>query len=350
MAIRIGINGFGRIGRQVYRAIRERYDNDIEVVAVNDIGRINIMAHLLKYDSTYGRFKGDVVAREDGFVADGKEVKVLAERDPALLPWAKLGVDIVIESTGFFRKRDKAQLHLDAGAKKVIITAPAKDEDLTIVLGVNEEMYDPARHHIVSNASCTTNGLAPVAKVLFDQFGIEKGILTTVHSYTNSQRLLDLETEDPRDARAAAMNIVPSETGAAKAVGLVIPQLKGKFSGMAFRVPTPTVSVIDFTALLSKDTTVAEINAAMKSYAEGKMKGILAYSEEPLVSSDLRGDAHSSTFSAMDTLVIGGNMAKVIAWYDNEWGYSVRVADLVAYMAKRQAGKATEDFPMEKAA
>ena len=241
MAIRIGINGFGRIGRQVYRAIRERYDKAIDVVAVNDIGRINIMAHLLKYDSTYGQFPGDVVPREDGFLANGDEVKVLAERDPARLPWAKLEVDIVIESTGLFRKREKAQLHLDAGAKKVIVTAPAKDEDLTVVLGVNEEMYDPARHHIISNASCTTNGLAPVAKVLFDKFGIEKGILTTVHSYTNSQRLLDLETEEPRDARAAALNIVPSETGAAKAVGLVIPQLKGKFTGMAFRVPTPTV-------------------------------------------------------------------------------------------------------------
>jgi glyceraldehyde 3-phosphate dehydrogenase len=337
MAIRIGINGFGRIGRQVYRAIRENYDKAIEVVAVNDIGRINIMAHLLKYDSTYGRFPGDVVAREDGFLARGNEVKILVERDPARLPWAKLGVDIVIESTGLFRKRDKAQLHLDAGAKKVIITAPAKDEDLTVVLGVNEEMYDPTRHHIISNASCTTNGLAPVAKVLYDQFGIEKGILTTVHSYTNSQRLLDLETEDPRDARAAAMNIVPSETGAAKAVGLVIPQLKGKFTGMAFRVPTPTVSVIDFTALLSTDTSIEAINAAMKNYAEGKMKGILAYTEEPLVSSDFVGDAHSSIFSAMDTLVIGGNMAKVIAWYDNEWGYSMRVADLVAYVAMKQS-------------
>jgi glyceraldehyde 3-phosphate dehydrogenase len=294
------------------------------------------MAHLLKYDSTYGRFRGDVIAREDGFRASGDEVKVMAERDPARLPWAKLGVDIVIESTGLFRKREQAKLHLDAGAKKVIITAPAKDEDLTMVLGVNEEMYDPSRHHIISNASCTTNGLAPVAKVLFDKFGIEKGILTTVHSYTNSQRLLDLETEDPRDARAAAMNIVPSETGAAKAVGLVIPQLKGKFTGMAFRVPTPTVSVIDFTALLSRDATVEEINGAMQEYAKGKMKGILAYSEEPLVSSDFVGDAHSSTFSAMDTLVIGGNMAKVVAWYDNEWGYSMRVADLVAYLALRE--------------
>lgn len=335
MAIRIGINGFGRIGRQVYKAIRERYDKEIDVVAVNDIGRINIMTHLLKYDTNYGRFPGEVSAREDGFVAGGDEVKVLAERDPSRLPWGKLGVEIVVESTGLFRKRDKAQLHLDAGAKKVIITAPAKDEDLTMVLGVNEEMYDPARHHVISNASCTTNGLAPVAKVLFDRFGIEKGILTTVHSYTNSQRLLDLEAEDPRDARAAAMNIVPSETGAAKAVGLVIPQLKGKFTGMAFRVPTPTVSVIDFTAVLSKNATVEEINRTMKEYAEGPMKGILAYSEEPLVSSDLKGDAHSSIFSALDTLVIGGDLAKVVAWYDNEWGYSVRVADLIHYLAVR---------------
>jgi len=336
MAIRIGINGFGRIGRQVYKAIRERYDQEIDVVAVNDIGRIKIMTHLLKYDTNYGRFPGEVVAREDGFIANGDEVKIFAERDPSRLPWAKLGVDIVIESTGLFKKRDKAKLHLDAGAKKVIITAPAKDEDLTLVLGVNEEMYDPAQHHIISNASCTTNGLAPVAKVLFDRFGIEKGILTTVHSYTNSQRLLDLEAEDPRDARAAALNIVPSETGAAKAVGLVIPQLKGKFNGMAFRVPTATVSVIDFTAVLSKDASVDEINASMKEYAEGPMKGILDYTEEPLVSSDLKGDAHSSIFSAFDTLVIGGNLAKVVAWYDNEWGYSMRVADLVQYLAKRK--------------
>jgi glyceraldehyde 3-phosphate dehydrogenase len=275
------------------------------------------------------------VAHKDGFVAGGDEVRVLAERDPSRLPWSKLGVEVVVESTGLFRKRDKAQLHLDAGAEKVIITAPAKEEDLTVVLGVNEEMYDPARHHIISNASCTTNGLAPVAKVLFDRFGIEKGILTTVHSYTNSQRLLDLEAEDPRDARAAALNIVPSETGAAKAVGLVIPELKGKFTGMAFRVPTPTVSAIDFTAVLSRDASVEEINAAMKEYAEGPMKGILAYSDEPLVSSDLKGDPHSSIFSATDTLVIGGDLAKVVAWYDNEWGYSVRVADLVHYLAAK---------------
>jgi glyceraldehyde 3-phosphate dehydrogenase len=298
------------------------------------------MTHLLKYDTNYGRFPGQVVAREDGFVADGDEVRVLAERDPARLPWGKLGVDIVIESTGLFRQRDKAKLHLGAGAKKVIITAPAKEEDLTVVLGVNEHMYDPARHHILSNASCTTNGLAPVAKVLFDKFGIEKGILTTVHSYTNSQRLLDLEAEDPRDARAAAMNIVPSETGAAKAVGLVIPQLKGKFTGMAFRVPTSTVSVIDFTALLSKDASVAEINGAMKEAAEGPMKGILAYSEEPLVSSDIKGDEHSSIFSALDTLAVGGNLVKVVAWYDNEMGYSVRVADLVRYVIEKSELKA----------
>jgi glyceraldehyde 3-phosphate dehydrogenase len=276
-----------------------------------------------------------VTPREDGFVADGDEVKVLAERDPSRLPWKNLGVDIVVESTGFFRDRNKAKAHLDAGAKKVIISAPAKDEDLTIVLGVNQGMYDPKRHHILSNASCTTNGLAPVAKVLFDRFGIEKGILTTVHSYTNTQRLLDLEAADPRDARAAALNIVPSETGAAKAVGLVIPELKGKFTGMAFRVPTPTVSVIDFTAVLGRNATREEINAAIKEYAAGAMKGVLAYSDEPLVSSDLRGDPHSSIFSAVDTLVIGGNLAKAIAWYDNEWGYSVRVADLVNFIASK---------------
>lgn len=335
MTITVGINGFGRIGRQVYKAIREHYDNQIDVVAVNDIGNIKTMAHLLKYDTNYGRFPGEVIPQENGFIASGDEVRVLAERDPARLPWKELGVDIVIESTGFFRQRDKAQLHLDAGAKKVIISAPGKDEDLTIVLGVNEKMYDPARHHILSNASCTTNGLAPVAKVLFDRFGIEKGILTTVHAYTNTQRLLDLEAADPRDARAAAMNIVPSETGAAKAVGLVIPELKGRFTGMAFRVPVSTVSVIDFTAVLSKQATVEEINASMKEYADGPMKGILAYSEEPLVSSDLKGDSHSSIYSAMDALVIGGNLAKVVSWYDNEWGYSVRVADLVHYVASQ---------------
>jgi glyceraldehyde 3-phosphate dehydrogenase len=335
MAVKIGINGFGRIGRQVYRAIRERYDGLIDVVAVNDVGDIKTMAHLLKYDSTYGQFPGEVVAQEGGFVAHGDEVRVLAEKDPAKLPWARLGVEIVVESTGLFTQAEKAQLHLQAGANKVIISAPGKGEVFTVVLGVNEEMYDPAQHHIISNASCTTNGLAPVAKVLFEEFGIEKGLLTTVHAYTNSQHLLDLQAKDLRDARAAALNIVPSDTGAARAVGLVIPELKGKFGGMAFRVPVPTVSAIDFTVVLSRDTTTDEINAAMKRYADGRMQGILGYVEEPLVSSDLRGDPRSSIFSALETMVIGGNLAKVVAWYDNEWGYAVRVADLVNYIAAR---------------
>ena len=336
MAIKVGINGFGRIGRQVYKAIREKYDKDIDVVAINDIGKIEAMVHLLKYDSNYGRFPGEVVATADGFVASGDEVKVLRERDPAKLPWGQMGVQIVVESTGLFRSKEKAQLHRDAGAKKVIISAPAKGEDvLTMVLGVNDKAYKPAEHHIVSNASCTTNGLAPVAKVLNDKWVIDKGILTTVHAYTASQRLVDLEAEDLRDARAAAMNIVPSETGAAKAVGLVIEELKGKFSGLAFRVPTSTVSVVDFTAVLKKDTTKKEINDAMKSAAEGELKGILGYTDEPLVSSDLKGDPRSSIFSAMDTLVIGGNLVKVVSWYDNEWGYSVRVADLVKFMGAK---------------
>lgn len=334
MAVKVGINGFGRIGRQVYKAIRERYDSAIDVVAINDIGNLDTMVHLLEYDTNYGRYPGKIERRENGFVADGDHVQVLAERDPANLPWGKLGADIVIESTGLFTHSDKAKAHLAAGAKKVVISAPAKGEVFTVVLGVNEKTYDASKHHIISNASCTTNGLAPVAKVLNDQFGIEKGILTTVHAYTNSQRLLDLEAKDLRDARAAAMNIVPSETGAARAVGLVIPELQGKFSGMAFRVPTSTVSVIDFTAVLSKDATPEAINAAMKAAAEGPMKGILAYTERPLVSSDLKGDPHSSIFSAVDTLVIGGNLAKVVSWYDNEWGYSVRLADLVNYLAK----------------
>jgi glyceraldehyde 3-phosphate dehydrogenase len=333
MAVKIAINGFGRIGRQVYKAIRERYNDAIDVVAVNDVGDIKTMAHLLKYDTNYGQFPGKVVAQEGGFVADGDEVMVLAEKDPAKLPWARLGVEIVVESTGLFTQAEKAQLHLQAGAKKVIVSAPGKGEVFTVVLGVNEETYNPAQHHIISNASCTTNGLAPVAKVLFEQFGIEKGLLTTVHAYTNTQRLLDLQAKDLRDARAAALNIVPSDTGAARAVGLVIPELKGKFGGMAFRVPVSTVSAIDFTVVLSRDTTAEEINAAMKTYAEGRMQGILGYTEEPLVSSDLKGDPRSSIFSALDTMVIGGNLAKVVAWYDNEWGYAVRVADLVNYIA-----------------
>lgn len=335
MATKIAINGFGRIGRQVTKALFEKYSGQFDLVAVNDLSDVKTNAHLFKYDSNYGVFKGDVSVDGGDIIINGDRVKVCTERDPSKLPWGDMGVDIVIESTGLFTAREKAALHLSAGAKKVIISAPAKGEDITICMGVNNEKYDPAKHHVISNASCTTNGLAPVAKVLFERFGIEKGILTTVHAYTNSQRLLDLATPDLRDARAAALNIVPSATGAARAVGLVIPELQGKFSGMAFRVPTSTVSVVDFTALLSRDVTVQDINAAVKEYAEGPMKGILAYTEEPLVSSDLKGNTHSSIFSAIDTLVIGGNLIKAISWYDNEWGYSVRVTDLAKYIADK---------------
>lgn len=330
---RIAINGFGRIGRQVTKALKERYNKDFDLVAVNDLGDVATNAHLFKYDSNYGVYKGTVTVDGGDIVIDGDRVKVLAERDPSKLPWGDLGVDIVIESTGLFTAKEKAELHLTGGAKKVIISAPAKGDVKTFVMGVNEKEYDAKKHNVISNASCTTNGLAPVAKVLHEKFGIEKGLLTTVHAYTNSQRLLDLAAPDLRDARAAALNIVPSSTGAAKAVGLVIPALQGKFTGMAFRVPTSTVSVVDFTALLSRNTTVEEINAAMKEYADGAMKGILQYTEEPLVSSDLKGNTHSSIFSALDTLVIGGNMIKAVSWYDNEWGYSVRVTDLAKYIA-----------------
>jgi glyceraldehyde 3-phosphate dehydrogenase len=335
--IKIGINGFGRIGRQVLKALFEYHRDKFDVVAINDLVDAHTNAHLFKYDSNYGRFQGTVEVDGNDLIVNGDRIKVFAEKDPAAIPWGNMGADIVVESTGLFTDADKARAHLKAGAKKVIISAPGKKEDITIVMGVNHDKYDPAKHHVVSNASCTTNGLAPVAKVLFDKFGIEKGILTTIHAYTNSQRLLDLAAKDVRDARAAALNIVPSETGAARAVGLVIPELQGKFSGMAFRVPTSTVSVVDFTALLSRDVTKDEVNAAMKEYAEGPMKGILGYTEEPLVSMDLKGDPRSSIFSALDTLVIGGNMVKVVAWYDNEWGYACRVADLAAYMAERMS-------------
>ncbi len=333
--VKIGINGFGRIGRQVLKALFEYHRDKFDVVAINDLVDAHTNAHLFKYDSNYGRFQGTVEVDGNDLIVNGDRIKVFAEKDPAAIPWGSVSADIVVESTGLFTDADKARAHLKAGAKKVIISAPGKKEDITIVMGVNHDKYDPAKHHVVSNASCTTNGLAPVAKVLFDKFGIEKGILTTIHAYTNSQRLLDLAAKDVRDARAAALNIVPSETGAARAVGLVIPELQGKFSGMAFRVPTSTVSVVDFTALLSRDVTKDEVNAAMKEYAEGPMKGILGYTEEPLVSMDLKGDPRSSIFSALDTLVIGGNMVKVVAWYDNEWGYACRVADLAAYMAER---------------
>ncbi|HCR71059.1 MAG TPA: type I glyceraldehyde-3-phosphate dehydrogenase [Anaerolineae bacterium] len=334
MAVKVGINGFGRIGRLVFRTIKQRHANEVEVVAINDLFDSATNAHLLKYDSTYGTYEGTVESKDGNLVVDGKTIKVSAEKDPAAIKWKDMGVDIVLECSGVFTDATKAKAHIESGgAKKVIISAPAKNEDITIVLGVNEDKYDASKHHIVSNASCTTNGLAPVAKVLNDKFGIDKGLLTTVHAYTNSQKLQDVGAKDLRDARAAAQNIVPSATGAAKAVGLVIPELKGKFGGMAFRVPTPTVSVVDFTAILNKEASADDIRAAMLEYANGRMKGILDVTDEPLVSTDLRGTAFSSVFSALDTVVIG-NLVKVVAWYDNEWGYACRTADLTAMMAK----------------
>jgi glyceraldehyde 3-phosphate dehydrogenase len=339
MAVRVGINGFGRIGRQALKALLERHADDVQVVAINDLFDTAINAHLFKYDSNYGVYPGDVEARNTSFVVDGREIQVTAERDPAAIPWKKFGAQIVIESTGLFTDAVKAKAHLEAGAEKVIISAPAKNEDITIVLGVNQDRFDPTKHNIISNASCTTNGLAPVAKVLNDRFRIQRGLLTTVHAYTNSQRLLDVAANDLRDARAAALNIVPSETGAARAVGLVIPELVGKFSGMAFRVPVSTVSVIDFTAVLDREVSKDEINAAMREYSKDAMLGILGYTEEPLVSSDFKGDTRSSIFSGLDTLVVG-NLAKVVSWYDNEYGYACRLSDITAFVA-RNLGRRT---------
>ena len=333
MSARIAINGFGRIGRQFLKAVLERHP-DLEIVAVNDLADPKMNALLFKHDSNYGTYPGEVTATADSIVIDGRKIKVLQERDPAKLPWKDLGIDIVVESTGFFTDATKAKAHRDAGAKKVIISAPAKNEDKTIVLGVNEKTYDPQAHNIISNASCTTNGLAPVAKVLNDEFGIEKGFLTTIHSKTLSQKLLDTVASDPRDARAASENIVPSATGAARAVALVIPELKGRFTGMAFRVPTPTVSVVDFTATLNRDVTKEEVNAAFQRASEGELKGIMAYTEEPLVSMDFKGDEHSTIVSGLDTVVLG-NMVKIISWYDNEWGYACRLADITAFVAER---------------
>ena len=335
MPVRVGINGFGRIGRITLRAIMDRYPNgEVEVVALNDLTDAKTNAHLFKYDSNYGPFKGTVVAENNDIVVNGTKIDVYAEKNPGDIPWNNNGVDIVVESTGFFTDGAKAVAHREHGVKKVVISAPGKNEDLTIVLGVNDNMYDPAKHNVISNASCTTNGLAPVAKVLNDKFGVEKGLLTTIHAYTNSQRTVDTAAKDLRDARAAAQNIVPSSTGAAKAVGLVIPELKGKFTGMAFRVPTSTVSVVDFTALLSRDASPEEINVAVKEYADGPMKGILEYSDEPLVSTDLKGNPHSSIFSALETIGLG-NFVKVVSWYDNEWGYSCRVADLLKFLSDK---------------
>ena len=332
MTVRVGINGFGRIGRQSLKALIER-SPEVEVVAVNDLVDVPTNALLFKHDSTYGAYPGEVSHTDDSIVIDGKAVKVLQIKDPATLPWGDLGVDIVLESTGLFTDAEKAAAHITAGAKKVIISAPAKKEDITIVLGVNEGMYDPAKHHIISNASCTTNCLAPAAKVVHDNWIIKRGLMNTIHSYTNDQRILDVAHKDPRRARAAALNIIPTTTGAAKALALVIPDLKGKFDGFSLRVPTPTVSVVDFTAELEKSVTLDELNQAFRDAAAGPLKGILGASDEPLVSSDYRGDSRSSIVDLACNMVLGGNFIKVIAWYDNEWGYSCRVADLVKFVA-----------------
>lgn len=335
MSIKVAINGFGRIGRNAFKIAQDNLNKDIEIVAINDLTDTATLAHLLKYDSLFGHFNGTVEAKEKSLVVNGKEVKVFAERDPKNLPWKELGVDIVVESTGLFTKKEKAMAHIEAGAKKVIISAPATDEDITIVIGVNEKEYNPEKDVIISNASCTTNCLAPFAKVLDEKFGIVKGLMNTIHSYTNDQRILDLPHSDLRRARAAAQSIIPTSTGAAKAVGKVLPQLKGKLNGFSLRVPTPTVSITDLTAELKRNVTVEEVNAALKEAAEGEMKGILGYSEEPLVSMDYRGDARSSIVDALSTMVIEGNMVKVVSWYDNEWGYSNRIVDLVNYIAER---------------
>ncbi len=333
MAVKLGINGFGRIGRIVFRAALN--NPEVEVVAVNDLTDAKMLAHLLKYDSVHGTLDQDVTVDGDYLVVAGQRVKVLAERDPAQLGWGDLGVDIVVESTGRFTKRADAAKHLEAGAKKVIISAPASDEDITIVMGVNEDKYDAANHDVISNESCTTNCLAPFDKVLNDNFGIKRGMMTTIHSYTNDQQILDLPHKDYRRARAAAESMIPTTTGAAKAVALVLPELKGKLNGMAMRVPTPNVSVVDLVAELEKEATAEEINAALKAAAEGELKGVLEYSELPFVSRDYNGTTQSSTIDALSTMVMEGNMVKVLSWYDNETGYSNRVVDLAAYIAKK---------------
>ena len=335
MTTRIGINGFGRIGRQSLKAMLERHPRDLEVVALNDITDTRTNAHLLKYDSTYGHFPGEVEATADTLIVNGHKVKVISQRDPGQIPWGDLGVELVIESTGLFTDAEKAAAHLRGGAKKVIISAPAKGEDLTMVLGVNDDMYDPAKHNIISNASCTTNCLAPAAKVLNDTFGIERGLMNTIHSYTNDQRILDQVHKDLRRARTAGSNIIPTTTGAARALSLVIPELKGRFDGMSLRVPTVTVSVVDFVANVRKEATKESINDAYKEAAAGSLNGILGVTEEPLVSMDFRGDPRSSIIDGLSTMVTGGNMVKVIAWYDNEWGYSCRCADLANFIAQK---------------
>ena len=335
MTARVAINGFGRIGRLGLRTILERHKKDLTVVAINDMADLPTNAHLFRYDSTYGIFPGTVEVGEGILKIDGKNISVMNQKDPSRLPWKQLHVDIVIESTGVFTDGAQVRAHLEAGAKKVIITAPATNEDITLVLGVNDSAYDPRKHHIVSNASCTTNCLAPVAKVIHDNFGIERGLMTTTHAYTNDQRILDLMHKDLRRARAAAMNIVPTSTGAAKAIGLVMPELKGKLHGLSLRVPTSTVSVVDLVVDLKKSAAVEDLNNALKKAADGKLNGILAYCDEPLVSSDFRGNSASSIVDGLSTVVLEGKMAKILSWYDNEWGYSCRVGDLATLMAEK---------------
>ncbi len=333
--VKVGINGFGRIGRNVFKVLVDKYGNDIEVVAINDLTDPETLAHLLKYDTLYGKFNGTVEATENSIIVNEKEIRIFAERDPKNIPWGLQGADIVIESTGLFTDATKAKTHIEAGAKKVLISAPAKNEDITIVLGVNEDKYDAKNHNIISNASCTTNCLAPVAKVLDEKFGIVQGLMTTIHSYTNDQKILDAPHKDLRRARAAGESMIPTTTGAAKAVALVLPQLKGKLNGMAVRVPTPTVSMTDLVCELGKSVSVEEVNGALREAAEGKLNGILGFSEEPLISMDFRGDERSSIVDALSTMVMGDNLVKVVAWYDNEWGYSNRLADLTKYVADR---------------
>jgi glyceraldehyde 3-phosphate dehydrogenase len=335
MPVKVGINGFGRVGRQVFKAIRDYHGSALEVVAVNDLTDPKTNAHLLKYDSNYGVFPAHIEAREDAILVDGQAVKVLAQRDPGSIPWGDFGVKIVVEATGLFTDAQKAVAHTQAGVKKVIITAPAKNEDLTVVLGVNEEMYDPQKHTVISNASCTTNCIAPVVKVLHDNFGIQKGFMTTIHAYTNDQVILDTVHKDLRRARAAALNIIPTTTGAARAVTVVMPALKGRLDGMAFRVPTSTVSVCDFVATLEKAVTKEEANRAFKEAASEPLRGILAYTEEPLVSIDFKGNPASSIVDGLATMVVGDNMVKVLAWYDNEWGYACRTGDLCSYIVQK---------------
>ena len=335
MTVKIGINGFGRIGRLTLRSINQYHSDKLEVAAINDLTDTKTNAHLLRWDTSYGRYPGTVDANQDSIIVDGKQIKVISESDPAKIPWHDYGVDIVIESTGRFTDATKATAHLEGGAKKVIISAPAKNEDVTVLLGVNEEQYDPQKHNVISNASCTTNCIGPVVKVLHQNFGVSQGLMSTIHAYTNDQNILDVFHKDLRRARTAGMNIIPTTTGAAKAIGVVIPELNGKLNGLAFRVPTAVVSIVDLVAAVNKEVTEQQVNQAFKAAAEGPMKGILEYCQEPLVSSDFKGNPASAIFDALGTMVIGGKMVKVLAWYDNEWGYSCRLADLSAFVVDK---------------